>query len=151
MNHCDAEWTGINILYSSGLLTLLFLLLLYYRSRTDEEEEPKESETASDHEELTENKGNEESSDDSDDEEDDETKNGEDPGDIGNVKNNEELLRQFHEEQLQAGHVASQKEHCNEIGKVVRKTIFPEIKFANNEKFSQFQFTDFWNGTKLKI
>ena len=126
-------------MYSSGLLTLLFLLLLYSRSRTDEEEEPKESENASDNEELTENKGNEESSEDSDDEEDDESKNGEGAGDIGNVKHNEELLRQFHEEQLQAGHVASQKEHCNEIGRVVRKTIFPEIKFANNEKFFDYQ------------
>ena len=43
------------------------------------------------------------------------------------------------EEQLQAGHMVSQKEHRIEISKVVRKTIFPEIKFANNEKFFAYQ------------
>ncbi len=43
------------------------------------------------------------------------------------------------EEQLRAEHMVSQKEHFIEISKVVRKTIFPEIKFANNEKFFAYQ------------
>ena len=86
-------------------------------------------------EELSGNEKKDESDDDSDEEEDDvtETENGDDN------TSNEELLKQFHEEQLKAGHVASQKEHCIEIGRVVRKTIFPEIKFANSEKFFDYQ------------
>ena len=95
----------------------------YYRSQQVDEE-------------LSGKEKKDESDEDSDGEEDDltETENGDD-----NTTSNEELLKQFHEEQLKAGHVASQKEHCIEIGRVVRKTIFPEIKFANSEKFFDYQ------------
>ncbi len=123
-------------MYSSDLLTLLFLLLLSYRSqKVAVTEKPKEDETPSDNEELSENKERDESEEASDEEEDDvtETENGEDN------TSNEACLKQFHEEQLKAGHMASQKEHCIEIGRVVRKTIFPEIKFANSEKFFDYQ------------
>ena len=47
----EAEWTGIGILYSSNLLTLLFLLLLSSRSqKRDVDKNPKEADSASDNE-----------------------------------------------------------------------------------------------------
>ena len=75
------------------------------------------------------NSGDEENMDDDDD----------DAADEGGDISEEANLKQFHEDQLEGGHVISQKERCNEIGRVVRKTIFPEIKFANSEKFFDYQ------------
>lgn len=57
--------------------------------------------------------------------------------DVLSVKEDDDKSKD--EEQLRAGHMVSQKEHCIEINKVVRETIFPEIKFANNEKFFAYQ------------
>ena len=80
-----------------------------YRSRkVDEAKNPKEAETLCDNEELSENKERDESKEGSDEDSDEES--GEEEDHVTETENgedyasNEALLKQFHEEQLKAGH-----------------------------------------------